>query len=611
MKSPLFLVIICSLLIIQISHSQPCTPAVSGASMSINNVEAYFLNGGDMWWDFNSARYEVPAGSGKSPFFSNSLWLTGIDESDSLHCAAVRYRQVGNDYWPGPIFTDGEGNNFTNCSPFDRHWSVQKSDIDAFLPGQAPTGAIEQWPAKGNPNLSFPLNQSVAPFVDVNGDGIYVPDSGDYPSIKGDQAVFWVMNDIGNLHTESGGRQIGVEIHVMAYAYQANNVVNNTTFYDYKIINKSSENYHDFGLGFFTDGDLGNPTDDFVGCDSTRNLGYFFNGDPDDEDAGFALGYGTNLPVAGIRMVRLPKDASEKEVRMTNFGFNSNISGPTGDPNTAQDYFNYMNGLWRDGVHWTIGGNGYDPNNANAVKTNYMFPGNPSDTSAWSECTNGNTPGDRRMIQSHSGFDFNAGSELNFTMAAIFSREEAYDGTCVDMTPFFEETDTVQAWADERLCENFEVELDAKITNAKDDDGAIDLIVKGSISGLTFEWSNGVSTEDLQGLVVGTYGITVTNVNGCMETGTFEVQPYLGVSESRQISQLEVFPNPSQNGHFTVSTPKGSQKEFTVFDLLGSRVISFTGQEQTIDLSMLTNGTYILQSNYDGAISINRIMISK
>lgn len=203
------------------------------------------------------------------------------------------------------------------------------------------------------------------------------------------------------------------------------------------------------------------------------------------------------------------------------------------------------------------------------------------------------------MIQSHSGFDFNAGSELNFTMAAIFSREEAYDGTCVDMTPFFEETDTVQAWADERLCENFEVELDAKITNAKDDDGANDLIVKGSISGLTFEWSNGVSTEDLQGLVVGTYGITVTNVNGCMETGTFEVQPYLDVYESRQISQLEVFPNPSQNGHFTVSTPEGSQTEFTVFDLLGSRVISFTGQEQTIDLSMLTNGTYILLSNYD------------
>jgi hypothetical protein len=96
-----------------------------------------------------------------------------------------------------------------------------------------------------------------------------------------------------------------------------------------------------------------------------------------------------------------------------------------------------------------------------------------------------------------------------------------------------------------------------------------------------------------------------------METGTFEVQPYLGVSESRQISQLEVFPNPSQNGHFTVSTSEGSQTEFTVFDLLGSRVISFTGQEQTIDLSMLTNGTYILQSNYDGAISINRIMISK
>ena len=40
-----------------------CQPSKAQSDLSINNVRATILGGGDMWWDLNTARYEVPKGS--------------------------------------------------------------------------------------------------------------------------------------------------------------------------------------------------------------------------------------------------------------------------------------------------------------------------------------------------------------------------------------------------------------------------------------------------------------------------------------------------------------------------------------------------------------------
>jgi hypothetical protein len=55
------------------------------------------------------------------------------------------------------------------------------------------------------------------------------------------------------------------------------------------------------------------------------------------------------------------------------------------------------------------------------------------------------------------------------------------------------------------------------------DNGAIDLNPAGGIAPFSYAWSNGAVTEDVNGLVAGTYTVTVTDGNGCQSYFTIEV----------------------------------------------------------------------------------------
>ncbi|MBL7950087.1 MAG: gliding motility-associated C-terminal domain-containing protein, partial [Flavobacteriales bacterium] len=54
--------------------------------------------------------------------------------------------------------------------------------------------------------------------------------------------------------------------------------------------------------------------------------------------------------------------------------------------------------------------------------------------------------------------------------------------------------------------------------------GSVDLTVSSGTQPYTFAWSNGTSSEDLQNIAAGIYGVTVTDAAGCSFTNSFVIQ---------------------------------------------------------------------------------------
>ena len=115
----------------------------------------------------------------------------------------------------------------------------------------------------------------------------------------GDQNFYWIFNDKGNVHSESQGEPIGMEIRAQAFAFSTNDEINNMTFYNYVLINQGTQTLTNTYFGSWVDADLGCYNDDYVGCDVQRGLGYCYNGDANDENCG-ANGYGENPPAVGV-----------------------------------------------------------------------------------------------------------------------------------------------------------------------------------------------------------------------------------------------------------------------------------------------------------------------
>ena len=75
-----------------------------------------------------------------------------------------------------------------------------------------------------------------------------------------------IFNDKGNIHTETGGDPIGMEIRAQAFAFATNDEVNSMTFYNYELINRSTQTLTNTFFGVYLDSDIGCSFDDYVGC---------------------------------------------------------------------------------------------------------------------------------------------------------------------------------------------------------------------------------------------------------------------------------------------------------------------------------------------------------
>jgi hypothetical protein len=495
----------------QSTRSAACAPATGLRDLEWNNVRARIETGGSMWQDRANSRaaYEVPKDGGVSALYSGALWLGGLSPDQQLKLAAVTFRADGNDFWPGPLTVDGTAEvTAQTCVDYDRFFVSERQDallqrqyFDALAAGVDPCTinlcdyAIPQYfydyPAIGN--VAAGQDYYLAPFYDAPNSvqEFYDPEGGDYPlydlfrdidcanrrrqdvvPLFGDQTFYWIFNDKGNVHSESQGQPIGMEIRAQAFAFTTNDPINNMTFLNYVMINRGTQTLTNTYFGSWVDSDLGNSNDDYVGCDVQRGLGYCYNGDAFDEPVSQSEGYGDNPPAVGVDFFEGPyqdedlidnplttdilQAESQGGIPYSGLGigygdgiednerfgmrrfvyYNIGTNPINGDPSTALHYYNYMRGIWKNGQTMKYGGNGVSGNGVLDIECDYMFP-NESDPlgwgtggaaqEPWTEQSSGNQAGDRRFIQAAGPFTLQPGDYNNITVGVVWARASSGD----------------------------------------------------------------------------------------------------------------------------------------------------------------------------------------
>jgi len=234
-----------------------------------------------------------------------------------------------------------------------------------------PTRILE-WPAKGNTyleSLGVEIDDPLAPFVDLNNNGIYEPEWGDYPFFKGHQAQFWVMNDAAGPHSRSGGKPLNVEIHAMAYSFVGSTSnINLTTFYDYTITKKTQGTISDAYFSLFVDPDVGTFIGNEAGCDTILDVAFALSNDPSC--------WVNNLP--NIQFIKMVDNNTNN--KMSSFLKIGNVANNTSsEPTFPIEFRNFQLGKRSDGLPYKFGGNGFEiATNIDDDTTKYIFLGNPA-----------------------------------------------------------------------------------------------------------------------------------------------------------------------------------------------------------------------------------------
>ena len=432
--------------------------------------------------------FEVPKGDTTHTMFAANLWLAGKNQ-DSVYANCetygFSYDHLNYTEFKAPSGPISDSLYYLEYDyKWDRFWKIDAWQIDYHINNWNNTNyqaieVLENWPAHGD--TAKGQAYYLAPFVDFNNDGKYNPYDGDYPKIKGQQAIYFIYNDIrwqGNVN-----KPMRSEVHYMAYAYNcpSDSAINHTIFMDYTIYNRSNLTYDSTYVGFWADLDIGYGSDDKLGCDVDRSTFYAHNGDNVDEGGSGTKGFGNYPPAQGVTFlkgVKQDNDGIDNNVgintneTINGLGFGdaiidnehwglehfvyNNVSGNhvgDGDPQITMDYYNYLRGFWRDNTQFVWGGNGHI-SSGGTVPTKHLFPGNTdplwygtggvsATPTNWTENGFG---GDRRGLGSTGPFTFEPDSSVEITLALVFGRDYQNTGAQAGVVVMQERVDSIRSY---------------------------------------------------------------------------------------------------------------------------------------------------------------------
>ncbi len=411
------------------NYSTPEILLIQQIKFDPNNIDTWIQNSGIFDQNINTSNtpgFQWPKGSGKYAIFTAGL-TTGAMVNNELRMVSASYK---GEYSPGYIFNSSGPPVAMTDSTF-RFYKISRGDNM--------TNSYD-WLVWGR---MVPYG---APFIDVNNNGSYEP-AVDTPGIRGAvQTIFICMTD-GFPESHNIGEGFGggtsplyAELHMTAWGYD-NPGYQDMIFKKFVLINKNDTTWNSTYTAITADPDLGNAEDDFIGCDTTRKLGFCYNADND--DAGNNYSYGINPPAVGIKWLMC---SGVTNIGLTSFVYftNTGSGGPIceSDPNGELLPAYYMlKGLKKDQTPWVI-----PPGGSALYIRKFCYSGDPEAGTGWNEGYPGspsgsvqncggpnvltgqiltvNIGGDRRMIMS-SGSENNTvvpGDTIKLMISELIAR---------------------------------------------------------------------------------------------------------------------------------------------------------------------------------------------
>jgi hypothetical protein len=400
---------------------------VQRAPLEGNNIKTWLYNTGIFNQNSmyaNHPGFQWPAGSGKYAVFTTGLSIAGFVNGQLREAMASYSGEYANGY-----IVDSAGIPVPRVDSRFKFYSVKRTDSWINNP---------DWLNWG---LMVPFG---APYIDANQNNIYEPTI-DTPGVKGAvQTVFICLTDgFQQSHTSGEGfgggtRPLYAELHLTAWCYNQSGL-EDVQFLKWVVVNRNNSPWDSTYFSIVCDPDLGYANDDYIGCDTNRNMGYCYNSDNND-DPGQQFSYGANPPAVGFDLLKsaVNKNISPPIVyNMTSFGHFTGTSTPGAscekDPNgETVPAYQFMRGYKKDGTPWL------NPVFTPPRKTKFCYSGDPESNSGWTEYTGkinncgGDTtgpvvpclPGDRRFVLNSGADDLivNPGDTQTIMIAQFIAR---------------------------------------------------------------------------------------------------------------------------------------------------------------------------------------------
>lgn len=377
------------------------------------------------------AGLEWPNGSGNTAVFCSGIWVTGRVDGNIRSAAA----EFTTEWAPGVIPYDTGTQQPTSNAPINtadhQVYMVNRND-SADPSAEMYNREYATWPSSdgapahdGEYFLDLDgdgLRDEDEDYEDFNLDGIYNGPDGtfvtgeDPPDFFGSDMAWYVSNDWSpNTHANLWSTPpLGLELQVLINTINTDLQLGNVQFHTVTLVNKSGQQIDDAHYAYWCDADVGDAIDDFTGCDPEASLGYFYNGTANDEDYGLtppAVGYtvlqGAMVPSTGDTVkYRGQVFPDRKTLGMTSFVKYTSSDPDHGDPESAIQAFNFMQGLRWNGESYH---EYFDPSQP---ETRFQYSGSPETGEGWTEYDD-STPGDRRALMGSGPFVLEPWDDLN------------------------------------------------------------------------------------------------------------------------------------------------------------------------------------------------------